>query len=84
MSEFSRGFVLAFHEIPPERLAEFVDCLRPAQPVHLSELGQRSKERQLSGYDELGPPRLCQPLAAAENPSLSQEFNPVRAIEGPS
>lgn len=46
MSEFSRGFVLAFHEIPPERLAEFVDCLRPAQPVHLSELVQRSKERR--------------------------------------
>jgi hypothetical protein len=69
MSEFSRGFVLAFHEIPPERLAEFVDCLRPARPVHLS---------------ELVPRRLCQPLAAAENPSLSQEFNPVRAIEDPS
>ncbi len=41
---FSSGFVLAFHEIPPERLAEFVDSLRPAQPVHLSELVQRSKE----------------------------------------
>jgi peptidoglycan/xylan/chitin deacetylase (PgdA/CDA1 family) len=41
---FSGGFVLAFHEIPPERFAEFVDCLRPAQPVHLSELVQRSKE----------------------------------------
>ncbi len=43
---FSGGFVLAFHEIQPERLAEFVDCLRPAQPVHLSELVQRSKERR--------------------------------------
>jgi len=42
----SGGFVLAFHEIPPERLAEFVDCLRPAQAVHLSELVQRSKERR--------------------------------------
>jgi peptidoglycan/xylan/chitin deacetylase (PgdA/CDA1 family) len=42
--------VLAFHEIPPERLAGFVDCLRPAQPVHLSELVQRSKEcRSTSG-----------------------------------
>ena len=44
MSEFSRGFVLAFHEIPPERLAEFVDCLQPAQAVPLSELVRRSKE----------------------------------------
>jgi len=43
---FSGGFVLAFHEIQPERLAEFVDCLRPAQPVHLSELVQRSKDRR--------------------------------------
>ena len=43
---FSGGFVLAFHEIQPERLAEFVDCLRPAQPVHLSELVQRSKEHR--------------------------------------
>lgn len=41
---FSRGFVLAFHEIPPERLAEFVDCVRPAQPVPLSELVERSKQ----------------------------------------
>jgi peptidoglycan/xylan/chitin deacetylase (PgdA/CDA1 family) len=39
----SGGFVLAFHEIQPERLAELVDCLRPGQPVHLSELVQRSK-----------------------------------------
>jgi len=47
---FSGGFVLAFHEIPPERLAEFVECLRPAQPVHLSELVQRTKEhRSTSG-----------------------------------
>ena len=38
--------MLAFHEIPPERLAEFVDCFRPAQAIHLSELVQRSKERQ--------------------------------------
>jgi peptidoglycan/xylan/chitin deacetylase (PgdA/CDA1 family) len=44
MSEFSRGFVLAFHEIPPERLADFVDCLQPAQAVPLSELVRRSKE----------------------------------------
>jgi peptidoglycan/xylan/chitin deacetylase (PgdA/CDA1 family) len=43
---FSGGFVLAFHEIQPERLGQLVDCLRPAQPVHLSELVQRSKERR--------------------------------------
>jgi peptidoglycan/xylan/chitin deacetylase (PgdA/CDA1 family) len=42
----SGGFVLAFHEIPPELLAGFVDCIRPAQPVHLSELVRRSKEHK--------------------------------------
>lgn len=41
---FSGGFVLAFHEIPPERLADFVDCLQPAQAVPLSELVRRNKE----------------------------------------
>lgn len=40
---YSGGFVLAFHEIPAERLVEFVSCLRPVQVVPLSELVQRSK-----------------------------------------
>jgi peptidoglycan/xylan/chitin deacetylase (PgdA/CDA1 family) len=44
MGGLSGGFVLAFHEIQPERLAEFVDSLRPAQPVHLSELVARRKQ----------------------------------------
>src|SRR6266481_9532410 len=39
---------------------------------------------RLGGHDELGPRRLGQPLAAAENPALSQEFNTVRAVEDPS
>jgi peptidoglycan/xylan/chitin deacetylase (PgdA/CDA1 family) len=43
---FSGGFVLAFHEISAERLAELVDSLRPAEPIHLSELVKRSKERK--------------------------------------
>jgi peptidoglycan/xylan/chitin deacetylase (PgdA/CDA1 family) len=43
---FSRGFVLAFHEISAERLAELVDSLRPAKPIHLSELVKRSKEHK--------------------------------------
>src|SRR5258708_1653566 len=46
MTRFSGGFVLAFHEIPPEQLAGFVDCIRPAEAVHLSELVQRSKAHQ--------------------------------------
>ncbi len=41
---FSGGFVLAFHEISPERLAELVDSLRPAEPIHLSELVKRSRQ----------------------------------------
>ena len=46
MMRFSGGFVLAFHEITPERLTELVDCLQPARAVHLSELIQRSKNRK--------------------------------------
>jgi peptidoglycan/xylan/chitin deacetylase (PgdA/CDA1 family) len=47
-TRLSSGFVLAFHELSPQRLAEFVDCLRPAQPVHLGEIVQRSKQRRLT------------------------------------
>src|SRR5579862_2628389 len=37
------GFVLAFHDIQPDRLSELVDCIRPAQAVSLTELVDRSK-----------------------------------------
>jgi peptidoglycan/xylan/chitin deacetylase (PgdA/CDA1 family) len=40
------GFVLAFHEIPPERLAEFVDSLIPAQPVPLAEIVRRIAQQR--------------------------------------
>jgi peptidoglycan/xylan/chitin deacetylase (PgdA/CDA1 family) len=46
MAEFSGGFVLAFHEISPARLAELVEGLHPFQPVDLSELVARSKQRK--------------------------------------
>jgi peptidoglycan/xylan/chitin deacetylase (PgdA/CDA1 family) len=46
MAEFSGGFVLAFHEISPQRLAGLVDGLQPFQAVHLSELVERSKQRK--------------------------------------
>ena len=39
----SSGFVLAFHDIQPDRLSELVDCIRPAQAVSLSELVKRNK-----------------------------------------
>ncbi|HTQ55163.1 MAG TPA: polysaccharide deacetylase family protein [Bryobacteraceae bacterium] len=40
------GFVLAFHEIPPERLARFVECLAPDQPVPLTEITRRLAQRR--------------------------------------
>ena len=43
MTRLSGGFVLAFHEINPERLSEFVEYFWPARPVPLSELVERSK-----------------------------------------
>ena len=43
---YSGGLVLAFHEIPPQRLAEFVDRLKPGQAVSLSELVKRNKARK--------------------------------------
>jgi peptidoglycan/xylan/chitin deacetylase (PgdA/CDA1 family) len=46
MAEFSGGFVLAFHEISPRRLAELVDGLQPFKAVHLSELVERSRQRK--------------------------------------
>jgi len=46
LKRFSGGFVLAFHEIPPQRVAEFVDAIRPAQVVPLSELVRRSGQHK--------------------------------------
>jgi peptidoglycan/xylan/chitin deacetylase (PgdA/CDA1 family) len=37
------GFVIALHEMPPERLSAFVEGMYPAQPVHLDELVRRRK-----------------------------------------
>jgi peptidoglycan/xylan/chitin deacetylase (PgdA/CDA1 family) len=39
----SSGFVLAFHDIQPDRLSELVDSIRPAQAISLTELLDRSK-----------------------------------------
>jgi peptidoglycan/xylan/chitin deacetylase (PgdA/CDA1 family) len=46
VTSFSGGFVLALHEMPPERLTGLVECLRPAQAVPLAELVERSKQRK--------------------------------------
>jgi peptidoglycan/xylan/chitin deacetylase (PgdA/CDA1 family) len=46
LTRFSGGFVLAFHEISPQRVAEFVDAIRPAQVVPLSELVRRSGQHK--------------------------------------
>jgi len=44
MLRFSGGFVLALHDMPPERLAVFIDAFWPFRPVPLSELVIRSKQ----------------------------------------
>lgn len=38
------GFVIALHEIPSERVARFVEGMKPAQPVPLDEVVRRRKE----------------------------------------
>jgi peptidoglycan/xylan/chitin deacetylase (PgdA/CDA1 family) len=40
----SRGFVLAFHDIRPDRLCELIGYMQPAEVVSLSELVDRSKK----------------------------------------
>ena len=40
----SGGFVIAVHDIPPQRLADLLDGLSPARPISLSELVQRRKD----------------------------------------
>ena len=48
VTRFSGGFALALHDIPPQRLAEFVEGMWPAQPVPLEELVQRRKQGKSS------------------------------------
>lgn len=43
-TRFSGGFVVALHEIQPEQVADFVDTLRPAEIVPLSEVVDRIKK----------------------------------------
>lgn len=40
----ARGFVIALHDMPPDRLAGFMDALGPARVVPLSELVRRAKQ----------------------------------------
>jgi peptidoglycan/xylan/chitin deacetylase (PgdA/CDA1 family) len=42
-SRLAGGFVLAFHDIEPSRLAELVDSIQPVEAVSLTELVNRSK-----------------------------------------
>ena len=42
-SRLAGGFVLAFHDIEPSRLAELVDAIQPGEAVSLTELVNRSK-----------------------------------------
>src|SRR5690242_10851090 len=42
-TRFSNGFVLAFHDIEADRLADLIESIQPAQAVPLSELVDRSK-----------------------------------------
>ncbi len=44
----SGGFVMALHDIPPERLADFVDGMHPGKVIPLSELVQRRKDGKSS------------------------------------
>jgi len=44
-----KGFVLAFHDIPPEKVSEFIESLRPARPIPLPELVERSKQGKSTG-----------------------------------
>lgn len=43
MTRLSSGFVIALHDMPPERLARFVDDMWPARPIPLAELVERRK-----------------------------------------
>jgi len=43
LSRFSAGFVVAFHDIEPEKAAALIDALRPAFPVALGDLITRAR-----------------------------------------
>lgn len=43
MMRLSAGFVIALHDMPPVRLAELVEGLRPARAIPLAELVERKK-----------------------------------------
>lgn len=44
MARHLSGFILAFHEIAPERFAGLIECLGPVRPIHLGELVQRAAQ----------------------------------------
>jgi len=46
MTRHLDGFVLAFHDIAPERFAALIECLGPVRPIHLGELVQRAARRK--------------------------------------
>ncbi len=46
MTRFSAGFVIAFHDIAPERAAAFIDALAPARPIPLDEIVERTRKRR--------------------------------------
>ncbi len=49
-TRLARGFVLAFHDIEPVRLAELVDSIQPAEAVSLTELiNRRTRGKSTSG-----------------------------------
>jgi peptidoglycan/xylan/chitin deacetylase (PgdA/CDA1 family) len=43
LARLSGGFVMALHDMPPARLREFVEGMRPRRPIALSELVERRK-----------------------------------------
>lgn len=43
ISSHSAGFIIAFHDIPPDPAAAFIEALHPLQPVPLPDLIQRKK-----------------------------------------
>ncbi len=46
MAQHLGGFVLAFHDIAPERFISLIECLGPVRPIHLGELVQRDARRK--------------------------------------
>lgn len=46
LSRFCGGFILAFHDLKPERFIQQIEALKPNQPVPLSDLILRAKNRK--------------------------------------